>query len=53
MAKSSSNGSGKRTLIEPNKGDKRYVSRDAKGKFTESDDVSRILKSGCKKICKN
>jgi hypothetical protein len=36
------NGSGKRELIEPN-GDKRYVRRDAEGKFTESDDVGRSL----------
>jgi hypothetical protein len=35
-------GSGKRELIEPN-GDKRYVRRDAEGKFTESDDVGRSL----------
>lgn len=34
---------GKRELIEPHKGDKRYVRRDAKGRFTESDDVGRSL----------
>ena len=34
---------GKRELIEPNKGDKRYVRRDENGRFTESDDVSRSL----------
>ena len=34
---------GKRELIEPHKGDKRYVRRDTKGQFTESDDVSRSL----------
>lgn len=34
--------SGKRELIAPH-GDKRYVRRDAKGRFTESDDVSRSL----------
>lgn len=34
-----------RTLIEPNKGDKRYVRRN-KGKFTKSqDDVGRSLAS--------
>ena len=33
----------KRELIEPHKGDKRYVRRDAKGRFTESDDVGRSL----------
>ncbi len=29
-----------RELIEPHKGDKRYVRRDEEGKFKESDDVS-------------
>jgi hypothetical protein len=33
----------KRGLIEPNHGDKRYVRRDAEGKFTESVDVSESL----------
>ena len=32
----------KRELIAPN-GDKRYVRRDEKGRFKESDDVSRSL----------
>ncbi len=32
----------KRELIEP-KGDKRYVRRDEKGQFKESDDVGRSL----------
>jgi hypothetical protein len=32
----------KRELIEP-KGDKRYVRRDEKGQFSESDDVGRSL----------
>lgn len=32
----------KRELIEPN-GDKRYVRRDEKGRFQESDDVGRSL----------
>jgi hypothetical protein len=31
---------GKRELVEPHPGDKRYVRRDEKGQFTESDDVS-------------
>ncbi|HEY0504797.1 MAG TPA: hypothetical protein VGD42_15050 [Lysobacter sp.] len=35
-------GSGKRELISPN-GDKRYVRRDEKGRFKESDDVGRSL----------
>ena len=34
---------GKRELIEPNEGDKRFVRRDESGQFTESDDVSRSL----------
>jgi hypothetical protein len=34
---------GKRELIEPHKGDKRYVRRNAKGQFVESDDVGRSL----------
>ena len=32
----------KRDLIEPNPGDKRYIRRDTKGRFTDSqDDVGR------------
>ena len=34
---------GKRELIEPHKGDKRYVRRDEAGRFEESDDVGRSL----------
>jgi hypothetical protein len=33
----------KRELIEPHKGDKRYVRRDEKGRFKEMDDVGRSL----------
>jgi hypothetical protein len=33
----------KRELIEPHKGDKRYVRRDDSGRFKESDDVGRSL----------
>jgi hypothetical protein len=33
----------KRELIEPHKGDKRYVRRNPKGRFKESDDVGRSL----------
>ncbi|HET9424600.1 MAG TPA: hypothetical protein VFO55_04440 [Gemmatimonadaceae bacterium] len=36
-------GTGKRELIEPHEGDKRYVRRDESGEFTESDDVGRSL----------
>ena len=32
-----------RELIEPHKGDKRYIRRDEKGRIKESDDVSRSL----------
>jgi len=34
---------GRRELIEPHKGDKRYVRRDDGGKFKESDDVGKSL----------
>ena len=34
---------GKRELIEPHLGDKRYVRRDDKGRFGESDDVGKSL----------
>jgi hypothetical protein len=44
-------GSGKRELIAPN-GDKRYVRRDAQGRFTESDDVSRSLSQDGKRKAK-
>jgi hypothetical protein len=33
----------KRELIEPHKGDKRYIRRDAQGRINESDDVGRSL----------
>jgi len=33
----------KRELVEPHKGDKRYARRDAQGRFSEMDDVSRSL----------
>ncbi|MGV3660238.1 MAG: hypothetical protein ACO1TE_08630 [Prosthecobacter sp.] len=35
--------SGKRELIEPHKGDKRYMRRNAQGQFSESDDMGRSL----------
>ena len=34
---------GKRELIEPHKGDKRFVRRDAQGRFSEVDDVGHSL----------
>jgi len=33
----------RRELIEPHKGDKRYVRRDESGRFVEVDDVGRSL----------
>jgi len=41
-----------RELIEPHKGDKRYVRRDAKGQFKESDDVGRSLAADLRKKAK-
>ncbi len=32
-----------RELVEPHKGDKRYVRRDGQGQFKESDDAGRSL----------
>ena len=43
---------GKRELIEPHKGDKRYVRRDEAGRFNESDDVGRSLAQDVKKSAK-
>ena len=42
----------KRELIEPHKGDKRYVRRDEQGRFSEVDDVSRSLSSDRKRQAK-
>ena len=42
----------KRELIEPHKGDKRYVRRDEKGQFSESDDVGRSLARDVKQHAK-
>jgi len=36
---------GKRELIEPHEGDKRYMRRDESGQFSESDDLNRSLSS--------
>jgi len=41
-----------RELIEPHKGDKRFVRRDQEGKFKESDDVSRSLSQDQKRDAK-
>ena len=45
-------GSGERELIEPNAGDKRFVRRDAQGRFAEQDDVSRSLSQDVTKHAK-
>jgi hypothetical protein len=42
----------KRELIEPTRGDKRYVRRDAKGRFKEVDNVSRSLSQDRKRKAK-
>ena len=42
----------KRELIEPTPGDKRYVRRDAAGKFKEVDDVGRSLSADRKRKAK-
>ena len=44
-------GSGKRELIDTGT-DKRYVRRDEKGRFEESDDVGRSLAQDVKKAAK-
>ena len=45
--------SSKRELIEPHKGDKRYVRRDDNGRFKESDDVGRSLSQDVRKDAKH
>jgi hypothetical protein len=42
----------KRELIEPKPGDKRYVRRDAAGRFNEVDDVGRSLSQDRKRRAK-
>lgn len=44
--------SGKRELIEPKKGDKRFARRDAQGRFSEMDDVGRSLTQDRKRHAK-
>ena len=44
---------GERELIEPNKGDKRYVRRDEQGRFSESDDMSRSLSQDRRRDAEN
>ena len=43
---------GKRELIEPHKGDKRFVRRNDDGRFSESDDVGKSLAQDVKKPAK-
>jgi hypothetical protein len=43
---------GKRELIEPHPGDKRYARRDEQGRFTEMDDVGRSLSQDQKRQAK-
>ncbi len=43
----------KRELIEPTPGDKRYIRRDKKGRFSESTDVGRSLAQDVKKKAKS
>jgi hypothetical protein len=43
----------KRELIEPHKGDKRYIRRGPDGKIVESDDVSRSLAADIRNQAKN
>lgn len=42
----------KRTLIEPHKGDKRYVRRDSRGRFKEVESVGRSLSQDRKRRAK-
>ena len=51
MATTAKKASGKRTTIAP-RGDKRYVKRDAKGQFKESDDAGRSLSQDVKRHAK-
>ena len=43
----------KRELVEPNKGDKRYVRRDDQGRFKESENVSSSASQDRRKKAKN
>lgn len=44
---------GKRELIEPHKGDKRFVRRDEKGRFSEVADAGRSMAQDRKRQAKN
>jgi hypothetical protein len=43
----------KREIVEPHKGDKRYVRRNPQGEFKESDDVGRSLPADRRTKAKN
>ena len=43
---------GKRELIEPHKGDKRFVRRDAQGRFSEVEDAGRSMAQDRKRQAK-
>ena len=43
---------GKRELIEPHKGDKRFVRRNDDGRFSEGDDVGKSLAQDVRKPAK-
>ena len=43
---------GKRELIEPHKGDKRFVRRNDNGRFSESDDAGKSLAQDVRKPAK-
>ena len=53
MASTSHTGHGARELVEPRRGDKRYVRRDSKGRFAESDDTGRSLAADIKQSARN
>lgn len=45
--------SGKRELIEPHKGDRRFVRRDAQGRFAEVEDAGRSMSQDRKRQAKS
>jgi hypothetical protein len=52
VRKESMNMPGKRELIEPTKGDKRFVRRDEKGRFSEVVDAGRSMTQDRKRTAK-
>ena len=44
---------GKRELIEPQKGDRRFVRRDEQGRFSEVEDAGRSMTQDRKRQAKN